>query len=138
MKQIILALMASTILCASAEAQIRKGFQADSLNRQVRVLELKGTTVNGKTSTDTLSVTAYTNDMLTDDDNRDKDYRINTERNETDIHVDYAEITSIVGIILLPIIIVGISVFFRFIAHRRIPTVVRPMLKIVFLFRSCV
>ena len=53
MKRIILALIAAMTLCSLVQAKNRTVTENDSLGNKKRVIELRDTTIDGKTVTDT-------------------------------------------------------------------------------------
>ena len=59
MKRIILALIAAMTLCSLVQAKNRTVTENDSLGNKKRVIELRDTTIDGKTVTDTLSIMTY-------------------------------------------------------------------------------
>ena len=58
-KRIILALIAAMTLCSLVQAKNRTVTENDSLGNKKRVIELRDTTIDGKTVTDTLSIMTY-------------------------------------------------------------------------------
>ena len=74
MKRIILALIAAMTLCSLVQAKNRTVTENDSLGNKKRVIELRDTTIDGKTVTDTLSIMTYegsSSDSKSDADSTD-------------------------------------------------------------------
>ena len=119
MKRIILALIAAMTLCSLVQAKNRTVTENDSLGNKKRVIELRDTTIDGKTVTDTLSIMTY--EGSSSDSKSDKgwkhhnssgwdwDFDLDGKTSETIISV-----TAIVFIFGLPLLIVFTVFFFNY------------------------
>ena len=119
MKRIILALIAAMTLCSLVQAKNRTVTENDSLGNKKRVIELRDTTIDGKTVTDTLSIMTY--EGSSSDSKSDKgwkhhngsgwnwDFDLGGKTSETIISV-----TAIVFIFGLPLLIVFTVFFFNY------------------------
>ena len=119
MKRIILALVAAMTLCSLVQASNRTVTENDSLGNKKRVIELRDTTIDGKTVTDTLSIMTY--EGSSSDSKSDKgwkhhngsgwdwDFDLDGKTSETIISV-----TAIVFIFGLPLLIVFTVFFFNY------------------------
>ena len=125
MKRIILGLMLAMTFCNLAQGKNRTVTENDSEGNKKRVIELRDTTVNGKTRTDTLSimtyesVTAVENTSYPDDRrNESNHHQNNWDWDEFDLVGHASEtlitITAIVFIFGLPLLIIFTIFFFRY------------------------
>ena len=78
MKRIILALIAAMTLCSLVQAKNRTVTENDSLGNKKRVIELRDTTIDGKTVTDTLSIMTY--EGSSSDSKSDKGWKHHNEQ----------------------------------------------------------
>lgn len=123
MKRIILGLMLAMAFCTWAQGKHRTVIENDDRGNKKRVIELKETVVDGKTLTDTLSITTYENgsetaesDYYGQDDRKRK--RIDWDWDEFDLGKHTSEtaiaITAIVFVFGLPLLIIFVIFFFRY------------------------
>ena len=77
MNRIIVAIITIMMLCPLAQAKNRTVTENDSLGNKKRVIELLDTVIDGKSVTDTLSITTYEDSSLDTAD--DKDERIHND-----------------------------------------------------------
>lgn len=115
MKRIILALIATMALCSLVQAKNRTVTENDSLGNKKRVIELRDTTIDGKTVTDTLSVMTYESSSPDNGkdwkhhNNWDWGFDLGGQTSETIISV-----TAIVFVFGLPLLIVFTVFFFNY------------------------
>lgn len=118
MKRIILALIATMTLCSLVLAKNRTVTENDSLGNKKRVIELRDTTIDGKTVTDTLSIMTYeSNNPASGEDEEwhhhngssGWNFDLGNQKSETII-----SITAIIFIFGLPLLIVFLAFFFNY------------------------
>lgn len=119
MKRIILALIATIAICSLVQAKNRTITENDSLGNKKRVIELRDTTIDGKTVTDTLSIMTY--EGSSSGSGSDKGWK---HHNSGDWGWDFDlgnntsdTIISVIGIVFvfgLPLLIVFIVFFFNY------------------------
>lgn len=125
MKQIIFALLMALTCCSLAYGKNRTVTENDSLGNKKRVIEIRDTMIDGKATTDTLSVMTYENSASideTDDSCNWKHHKSN--RNWGISGLDFSDnvgpgemIISIIAIVFVfgfPIAIVFLVFFFRY------------------------
>lgn len=121
MKRIILALIATMTLCSLAQAKHRTVTENDSQGNKKRVIELRDTTINGKSMTDTLSVMTYESSSSSNDNDNSKEWKQHSS-NSWGVDFDLGgrtsetiiSITAIVFVFGLPLLIVFTVFFFNY------------------------
>ena len=101
MKRIILALIAAMTLCSLVQAKNRTVTENDSLGNKKRVIELRDTTIDGKTVTDTLSIMTYEGSSSSSGNDKGwQDLRNNHLRHRHCLHLRIAPAHRLHGILL--------------------------------------
>lgn len=119
MKRIILGLLLAMTFCAWVHGANRTVTENDSQGNKKRVIELRDTVINGKSVTDTLSVTTYDNAPSRDSENgndykrHNVAYGLGWELGNSTKEAIIA-VTAIVFVFGLPLFIVFIIFFFRY------------------------
>lgn len=119
MNRIIVAIITIMMLCPLAQAKNRTVTENDSLGNKKRVIELLDTVIDGKSVTDTLSVTTYEDSSQDAADDKDErihndfggnwDWNLLASNPETIIAV-----TAIIFVFGMPLLIVFTIFFFNY------------------------
>lgn len=123
MKRIILALITALAICSFIEAKGRTVTETDSLGNKKRVIELQDTMINGKLTTDTLSITTYDNNAGNSNSSGSKSSDWKHHKSDFDLGLDLTDgnasdaviaVTAIVFVFGLPLLIVMTVFFFNY------------------------
>ncbi len=107
-KSIVFALISVVISCIPMEGKYRIVNENDSQGNLKRIIELNDTVINGKTVTDTLSITTYVNSLPAD---RKSSSVLRSEYLDYDDEHVLSEIAEIMRALFLPsILVIGIFV----------------------------
>ncbi len=119
MKRIILTLIAAMTFCSLVQAKNRTVTENDSLGNKKRVIELRDTTIDGKTVTDTLSIMTYEGNSSSNENDKEWkhhnssgwDWGLNLDGKTSETIIS---VTAIVFIFGLPLLIVFTVFFFNY------------------------
>ena len=118
MKQITFVCMIAMMLCtALAYGQNRVVTERDSLGNKKRVIELKDTVINGKTTSDTLSITTYEGTGTSTDEDDTQEYSYDGSKWHFVDAISAGVLVPVVAIIAcfgMPVLLIFLIFYFRY------------------------